>query len=134
LAILSQKSSHDAEAISQYQQVLDVDTNSIFAMNNLAMLLASDPDPRLRDGNRAVRLAEQACELTGNQQAIPLYTLAAAYAEAGQFSQAIAAGEKARQIALAQGQTDIAKANDPLLELYKAGHPFHQQPAPATSQ
>jgi hypothetical protein len=130
LAIASQRDHQDAAAIAAYQRVLDVDPNSIYALNNLATLLATDSDPRLRDGNRAASLAEHACKLTDYKQAIPMYTLAAAYAEAGRYSDAVAAAEKARAIALAQGQSDIAKQNEPLVELYKSGRAFHQQTQP----
>ena len=131
LATISQSERRDADAIEQYQRVLDVDTNSIFALNNLALLLATDSDPRLRDGNRAVRLAEQACQSTRYQETIPIYTLAAAYAEAGRFNEAVAAAQKARTAALAQGQTQIAEENERLLELYKSGRAYHQEARPA---
>jgi hypothetical protein len=126
LAIISQQNHHDAEAINEYQQVLDVDTNSVYAMNNLATLLATDSDARLRDGNRAVRLAEQACQLSQYHEPALMYTLAAAYAEAGQFNDAVATADKARTLALAEGQSDMVKENEPLVKLYKSGHAFHE--------
>jgi len=131
LAIASQRDHEDASAIAAYQRVLNVDPDSIYALNNLATLLATDSDARLREGNRAVTAAERTCQLTDYKQAIPIYTLAAAYAEAGRYSDAVAAADKARAIALAQGQSDIVKENEPLVELYKSGHPFHQQAEPA---
>ena len=131
LAVISQQDHRDVEAIEEYQHVLDLDTNSFYALNNLATLLATDSDPHLRDGNRAVHLAEQACQLTQYHEAALIYTLAAAYAEAGRYNDAVTAADKARMAALAQGQTDIAKANEPLVELYKSGHAFHQQAEPA---
>jgi hypothetical protein len=127
LAIASQRDDQDADAIAAYQRVLDVDPNSLYALNNLATLLATGSDPRLRDGHRAVSLAERACQLTDYKQAIPMYTLAAAYAEAGRYSDAVAVANKAQATALAQGQTDIAQENESLIELYKSGHAFHQQ-------
>jgi len=131
LAINAQKNYHDADAIPHYQRALQADTNSIYALNNLALLLATDSDARLRDGQRAVPLAEQACQITQYQNPIIIYTLASAYAEAGRFNDAVAAGEKARAVALAQGQTGLAQENEAVLELYKSGKPFHQQPPPA---
>jgi hypothetical protein len=128
-AIIAQNDNRDADAITLYQNILGVNTNSIYALNNLAMLLATDSDPHLRDGNHAVVLAERACQLSQNQSPAILYTLAAAYAEAGRFKDAVATGEKARATALSQGQTDLAQENDAVLELYKSGQPFHQ-PSP----
>ncbi|MEI2722200.1 MAG: hypothetical protein V9H26_01280 [Verrucomicrobiota bacterium] len=55
-------------------------------MNNLAWFLATNPDGGLRNGDRAVVLADQACRLTEWKSAILMGTLAAAYAEAGAFS------------------------------------------------
>ena len=128
LAMIDQSNRRDSDAINHYQRVLQVDTNSAFAMNNLAVLLASTSDPRLRNGNEAVRLAERACQLTQYKEAALLYTLAAAYAEAGRFDDAIACAQKARVVALAKGQKEIADANEPLLELFKAHQAYHQEP------
>ena len=105
-----------------------MDTNSLYAMNNLATLLATDSDAQLRDGNRAVILARRACELTHYHEPALVYTLAAAYAEAGRFTDAIAAADQARALALARGETGMVQGNEPLVNLYKSGHPFHQPP------
>jgi hypothetical protein len=75
----------------------------------------------LRNGKEAVELAAKAVELTGQQQAIYMGTLAAAYAEDGQFAKAVEMGEKARNIALLTGEPEIAAINDRLLKLYSAG-------------
>ena len=70
-------------------------------------------------------LAERACEMTHYQQAVLIGTLAAAYAEAGRFNDAVATAQKAHDVALAHGQTEIADRNLQLLQLYKSGQPFH---------
>ncbi len=132
LALISQRDHRDADAINQYERVLSVDTNSAYALNNLATLLATGSDARLRDGNRAVQLATQACELTQYHEPAILYTLAAAYAEAGRFNDAVATTEKARALAIQQGQKEMADENQSLVEMYKSGRAFHQQPPSAT--
>ena len=66
-------------------------------------------------------LAERACKLTDYKEAIFVGTLAAAYAEAGRFPEAVSSAEKARSLALAAGQKEIAQKNEELLELYRAG-------------
>jgi hypothetical protein len=76
-----------------------------------------------------VTLAERACQLTGNRQPFLLGTLAAAYAEAGRFPDAVATAQRAIDLATAAGQPDIAARNRELLELYRAGQPYHE-PAP----
>jgi len=53
-------------------------------------------------------------------------TLAAAYAEAGRFGEAVTTAEKARDLALAAGQKETADKNTELLELYRAGQAYHE--------
>lgn len=95
--------------------------------NIRAWNLATNPDPALRDGRRAVRLAEEACARTGNKNPAMLSTLAAAYAEAGRFDQAIAAAQAANVVAASLGQTNIIEVNLALLELYQQHQAYHQQ-------
>lgn len=75
-----------------------------------------------------MRLAEQACKLTQYHEPALVYTLAAAYAEAGRFDDAVATADKARMLAIKQGQKQIVNQEDPMVEMYKAGFPFHEQP------
>ena len=126
LAMISEDNQQLSDAINHYQRALELDTNSVPALNNLAWLRASASDPHLRNGGEAVRLAERACQLTQNKKASLVGILAAAYAEAGRFDDAIATAQKARTMALAQGQQEIAARNEQLLELYKSGRAYHQ--------
>ena len=80
----------------------------------------------MRDGKEAVRNAERACHLTAYQQPSCLSTLAAAYAEAGRFSEAIATAEMAVKLQTAKGETRLAGINNQLLSLYRSGKPFHE--------
>jgi Flp pilus assembly protein TadD len=126
LAMILEGDGHDSDAMVHYRKLIGLETNSAVALNNLAWLLATDPDARLRNGREAVRLAEQACKLTHHQEAFLIGTLAAAYAEAGRFNDAVAVAQKARAVALAHGQKAIADANERLLESYKSGKAYHQ--------
>ena len=130
LAMLLGSTGHDADAISHYHKVIELDTNVLLALNNLAWLLATDSDPKLRNGKEAVSLAEHACQRTHYQQAFLIGTLAAAYAEVGRFDDAVAAAQKAHDVALANGQKDIAERNLRLMQLYQSGKPFHMQTDP----
>ena len=127
LGMIAQGNHQDSYAISHYQRALELDTNSVPALNNLAGLLATASDPQLRNGKAATRLAERACQLTQYKEAFPAETLAAAYAEAGRFDDAVATAQKARTLALAHGQEEIAARNEQLLELYKSGRAYHQE-------
>ncbi|MGA9453475.1 MAG: hypothetical protein WBW41_19280 [Verrucomicrobiia bacterium] len=130
LARISIANQNHSEAMNHYRRVLELDTNSVAALNDLALLRATASDPQLRNGKEAVFLAERACQLTQYKVPFLVGTLAAAYAEAGRFDEAVASAEKARTLALAQGQEEIAAKNEQLLELYKSGRAYHQDAGP----
>ena len=89
------------------------------ALNNLAWIYATDPRSELRDADEAVRLAEQACQLSDRTVPSRLTTLAAAYAAAGRFDKAVATAEEAMRLAAEHGQQgDVAKIQAHL-ELYQ---------------
>ena len=115
----------NAQAITQLRRVVTEKPGLSQALNNLAWLLATCGDDRLRNGAEAVRDAEQACALTGYKQAGFLGTLAAAYAEAGRFPEAVSTCQRTIQQARAAGQTQFANINAQLLQLYHAGRPYH---------
>lgn len=117
-----------SEAVAQYREVLKREPDSLEALNNLAWMLATCPDAKVRNGTDAVRFAEQACRLTGSKKAGMVGTLAAAYAEAGRFPEAITAATKATELAAASGDAPFAAQNRQLLELYSAGHPYREAP------
>ncbi|HVA48777.1 MAG TPA: tetratricopeptide repeat protein [Pirellulales bacterium] len=94
------------EAIGDYEKALklDAERNNGMAtnngiLNNLAWVLATSPEKELRDGQRAIKLATQACELTNYKMAHILSTLAAAYAETGDFETARKWSAKSVEIA-----------------------------------
>jgi hypothetical protein len=95
-------------------------------LNNLAWLLATCPDAHLRDGVQAVKYAERACELTHHGVTVLVGTLAAAYAEAGRYDDAVAAAQKACALATAAGERDLLERNRELLALYRAHQPYHE--------
>lgn len=96
--------------------------------NNLAWSLATDPDPAKRDGARAVALAEDACRRMVQRQTVMVGTLAAAYAEAGRFEEAIATAQDACRMAEENGETNLLQRNKELLELYRQHSAYHQPP------
>ena len=93
--------------------------------NNLAWRLATCPQAALRDGARAVELAREADRLAGGKNPDYLDTLAAAYAEAGQFPQAVEAAERALTLAVAQSNPRMEDIRA-RLKLYQGGSPFHE--------
>lgn len=108
-------------------------TQNAAVMNNLAWQLSTSPESGLRDGTLAVELAERACKQTSYQQPVLIGTLAAAYAEAGRFDDAISAGKKACAVATGLGDTNLVKRNQELLVLYQAHQPCRDVPSSAAS-
>jgi tetratricopeptide (TPR) repeat protein len=86
--------------------------------NNVAWSLATNPDPAKRNGQIAIQLAEAACRQTKFKTTIMLGTLAAAYAEAGRFEDAISTGQKACALAADAHDADLLKNNQKLLSFY----------------
>jgi Flp pilus assembly protein TadD len=114
-------------AIVAYRAALALQPKSQGILNNLAWLLATCPDAGVRDGTEAVRLAGQACDLTQFQITMMVGTLAAAYAEAGRFSEAVATAQKACALATESGDQPLARRNQELLEQYRAGRPYREE-------
>ena len=115
------------KAIAHYQQALQIRPNYLQVQNNLAWVLATAPQATLRNGARAVDLAQQANQLAGGKDPIILHTLAAAYAEVGRFNDARRSMEKAIELAQAVGRPDMLKQFNAELGHYEAGLPFHQE-------
>ena len=117
------------EAISQLQEAIRLKPDLPEALNNLAWILATDPDVRFRNGAEAVRLASRACECTAWKQIQLVGTLAAAYAEAGQFDEAVVTAQKACNLAGSLGQTNLLERNQQLLRLYQHRQPCREPPS-----
>jgi tetratricopeptide (TPR) repeat protein len=114
------------EAATNYEEAVKLKPSWPIALNDLAWIRATAPEAELRDPAEAVRLAERACELSGRKEARFFGTLAAAYAEAGRFPDAVKSAEKAIDLAAAAGQRDVADKNRQLIEWYRAGKPYHE--------
>ncbi len=99
-----------------------------FAANNLAWILATHPDASMRDGAEAVRLAEAVTRADGGRRHATLATLAAAYAEAGRFDDAVAASQRAIDLAASQDSADVLGKLQARHELYRAGRAFRAGP------
>jgi tetratricopeptide (TPR) repeat protein len=111
-----------AEAIADYEKALKLQPDDTGVLNNLAWVLATSPDESLRDGKRSIQLATQACKLTEYKQAHILSTLAAGYAETGDFQTAIKWSQQAVELGPEDQREQLAKE----LESYRAKKPFRE--------
>jgi tetratricopeptide (TPR) repeat protein len=125
----------DADAQRMLAKALDLKSRSKLrtsdpaALNNQAWELATSSDAKIRNGTLAVKLAERACEQTHYRMTIMIGTLAAAYAEAGRFDEAILTGQKACALASELGETNLLKRNQELVTMYQAHQPYHEPPS-----
>ena len=120
-----------AKAPDGLQRLRDIAANapdSPRMLDELAWLLATYPDPNSRDGAEAVHLAARACALTDRRAPALLATLAAAYAEAGDFPRAVAVGEEALSVARSVSDTDSIKLSENVLASVRANVPYRHQP------
>ena len=117
---------HDYDkALADYDAATRIDPKLASAHGDRAWLLATCPDAKYRDGPRAVESATRACELTGWKDANHLDTLAASYAEAGDFSRAIELQQKANALST---DPEARKKGDKRLTLYQNKTPYHEDP------
>lgn len=112
------KMGHYREAEERMELTLKLSPDSAEAINNLALLLTTCPDEKVRDRQRAVQLAERACELTHGESPEYLTTLSGAYEGVGRFDDAIATVQKAGALAQQTGQVELFNTDARLLQLY----------------
>ncbi len=110
-----------AEAISQVEKAHELQPSNMILQTNLASMLVTVPQASLRDGARALRLAEQASQSAGGNDPHSLRVLAAACAETGAFPKAIEKAQEAMRLAEAQSDTPLADALRREIEIYRAG-------------
>ncbi len=130
LAVARSRQGETGQAVVHYSEVLRLMPDSLDVLGNLAWILATDDSAEVRDPARAIQLAERACALTGHKQPAMLDTLAAAYASAGRFSQAVETAKKAAALAEASGRSELAGDIRARLRLYREGRPYRQPPQP----
>jgi protein O-mannosyl-transferase len=124
LGVLLQSRGEFAASVAQFQKVLELEPKHVAAQNNLAWLLATCPDNPVRNGEKAVELAQQAVQLSRGVSPEILDTLAAAYAEAGRFPEAIETAGRALSLSAIQNKKPLADAIQTQLKFYEANSPF----------
>lgn len=115
------------EAILHFQKLLAIQPESVAAQQSLAGIawqLATSPAPGRRNGAKAVELALQLTQHNDSSNPLMTATLAAAYAEAGHFDQAVATARLALQLAAGQNNAAMVAAIQTQLDCYQSGSPF----------
>jgi Flp pilus assembly protein TadD len=113
-----------AEALAHWRQALETEPDNLATLNQTAWALATSADPALRDGASAVKFARHAMEISGGQDPAILDTLAAAYAEAGRFAEAVATTRRAAGLAAKQNNSSLAERLRVHGTLYEGGAPL----------
>ena len=111
------------EAIAHWENALANEPDSVLALNSLTWVLSAFPDASIRNGEKALRLADRANQLSGSKDPSVLRTLAAAYAENGRFTEATATAESGLQLANTQDDSTLAKIFESDLAHYRANTP-----------
>ena len=113
------------QATVHFQEAIRL--NPPLGLAGVAWVMATTSNPKFLNGAKAVELAKLANQMTNYQQPDALDTLAAAYAEAGNFPEAISTGQWAAELARASGRTDLAREIQQRLALYQQGRPFRDE-------
>ena len=132
-ASLLYQTGNPSAAVGQYRRAIAEEPDNVEALNNLAWLLATTGDDTIRDGITAVSLAEKSCKLSEYKQARMTGTLAAAYAEAGRYTEAVTMGQTTIDLAQSAGDQRTVEISSQLLNLYRSNRPYHEPLAPNSS-
>jgi len=114
---------HINEAIACWQRSLEIAPRSPVTLNSLAWVLSTCSDAQIRNGSRAIQLAQQADQLDGGKNPVFARTLAAAYAESGRFNDAIEAAQRALELAVVKGDSALASKLRMDIDLYRMNFP-----------
>jgi tetratricopeptide (TPR) repeat protein len=112
------------EAIDQWQEALATQPENGNAASNLAWVFATCPEDSIRDGTRAVELAERAFRISGGKIPMIYKVLAAAYAESGRFADAVETAQRGAELATSQGNPALVAELESNIALYQSGRPL----------
>lgn len=115
-------SGQQTSAASDYRKSLELQGDDVNALNNLAWILATSPEDALRNGKQAIELALKACRATDYARSDLLSTLAAAYAESGDFPTAIDWLKRTLPAASAPLRNELEQQ----LKSYESGQPWRE--------
>ncbi len=133
MALVYVRQQKPAKAIAELDEVLQQSPMDVGVMKDIAWFLATSPDASIRDGRRALALAQRANEITRESDPLVLIALSAAYAETGRFEEAVEAASEAAKIAAAENNKSLLDLSRELIRIFASGSPFRQAlPLPPT--
>jgi tetratricopeptide (TPR) repeat protein len=124
LAIALSQTEGVQQAINEWEKTLRIDSKNLEAECNLAWVLSTFSDPSVRNGPKAVELAERAIDLSGGKNARIWRLAAAAYAEAGRFPEAIKAAQSGLALAKSQGNLALVETLESNIRLFEQDSPL----------
>jgi Flp pilus assembly protein TadD len=110
--------------LAEKRELLRAQPDDLALLNDTAWMLATNPNASIRNGPEAVELAQRAARLSDAREPAILGTLAAAYAEAGRFPEALQTARKAVELASEQNKPSLAKSVEAKIPLYEAQTPI----------
>lgn len=116
------------KAILEFKKSLHLNPNMPEALYNLSWILATHEEEKYRNGEKAIKFAKNLCKITMYTQPLAFDALAAAYAETGNFDDAVQTAQKGLQLALLKGPDELVSGLKERLQLYKARKPYRQHP------
>jgi tetratricopeptide (TPR) repeat protein len=124
LAVALAEKGETVDAIAHYEKAIEAQPDLFQALTNLAWIFASSSDTTIRNGPKAVELAEEANRFTGDTNPFVLQTLAAAYAANKSFDKAVETSRRALQSAEEERNSELAEEIRREISLYEAGLPY----------
>ncbi|HNT35276.1 MAG TPA: tetratricopeptide repeat protein, partial [bacterium] len=124
LALTYSRSGRPELAIEHFRTALRFDPEFSQAALELAWILATSPNDTLRNGIVASEMAERVCSKSDGATATALDVLAAAYAETGQFAQAVRTAERALARAQAENKQHLVEPLRARIDLYRSNRPY----------
>jgi tetratricopeptide (TPR) repeat protein len=114
------------DAAAEYLKALESQPDQVSVLSRASWILATASDERVRDGARALDLAGRAVTLSGHQDADSLDSLAAAFAELGQFDSAVATAREGVAVARSRGNRNLTSGLEQRATLYARGQKYRE--------
>ena len=128
LDIVQSQREEIGKTLARRRELLRSHPDDVTLLNEMAWTLATNPNASIRNGAEAVELAGRAVQLSDGREPAVLDTLAAAYAEAGRFSEALQTAREAAKLAAQQNNRSLAESIAAKIPLYEARTAFREMP------